>query len=121
MTTLARLLAAAGIVLLATGAWAQGSGRTYTVHGTNFDGSSYSGTARIEATGTHTCSIVWQTGTSSSYGNCMIRGDTLAASYTLDSGHVGLVIYDILPDGSLDGTWTVNNSDGLGTEVLEPR
>jgi hypothetical protein len=34
---------------------------------------------------------------------------------------IGLVIYEILGDGTLDGIWTVADRPGVGTEVLVPR
>ena len=89
----------------------------YVVAGTNFDGSAYDGAARITMTGSKTCEIVWETGGSSSKGNCMVQSDVVAASYRFDNGVVGLVVYRNV-EGVLIGTWTVNNADGEGTEVL---
>lgn len=102
-------------------AYAQDIGGTYGVSGTNFDGSSYSGTATVEMTARHTCRINWRTGESVSQGFCMVHDGTMAASYSFSSGEVGIVIYDVLGDGTLDGTWTLANSNGLGTEVLRPQ
>lgn len=95
-------------------------GGAYSVSGTNFDGSRYEGTAWIESTGGSTCSIRWETGSTTSQGHCMLSGDRLAAAYTLGSV-IGLVIYELRRDGSLDGIWTVAGSEGHGTEVLTPR
>lgn len=103
-----------------TGACAQQVGGRYTVSGTNFDGSPYKGTAVIEATSNSTCRIHWNTG-STSDGICMRRGDTLAAGYVFNGGKVGLVIYQIRPDGTLEGSWTVADTAGSGTETLTPR
>ena len=46
-------------------AHAQDIGGTYTVSGTNHDGSTYEGTAEITLTSDTTCEIVWETGTTS--------------------------------------------------------
>ncbi len=118
MKRISGILAAACLVLGAGFAAADDNvGGFYLVAGTNFDGTAYDGAARITMIGTKTCEIVWETGDTSSKGNCMVQGDVVAASYTLSSGHVGLVIYRQV-EGVLLGTWTVNNADGEGTEVL---
>ena len=95
-------------------------GGTYIAKGTNFDGSPYSGTANIQITSETTCRITWKTGGSTSNGICMRDADSLAAAYKLGSSY-GLVIYKILPNGILDGTWTIADKDGAGTEVLTPK
>lgn len=103
----------------ATLAHAQSIGGNYTVDGTNLDGSRYGGTARIDLTTSTTCRIRWETG-STSDGICMRMDNAFVAGYVFDSGSVGLVVYEILPDGTLDGTWTVADTEGAGTEVLTP-
>jgi hypothetical protein len=50
----------------------------------------------------------------------MLNGTAFAAGYTLKD-KVGLVIYELKDDGTLDGTWTIADEDGYGTEVLIPR
>jgi len=97
---------------------AQSVGGRYEVHGTNLDGSRYGGTAVITRTSDTTCSIRWQTG-SSSDGFCMLAGRSFAAAYQLQ-GSVGLVVYELQPDGTLNGVWTIANRSGAGTEVLTP-
>ncbi len=99
-------------------AMAQMVGGEYRVHGTNPDGSAYQGTARIMPTSNSTCRITWETGTSSA-GICMMDGKSLAASYVLDR-RVGLVLYQLQPDGSLKGVWTMADQPGAGTETLTP-
>ena len=95
---------------------AQDIGGNYTVEGTNFDGSPYRGTAQIVVTTENTCRIVWNTG-STSEGICMRYGPAFSAAYS--SGNVvGLVIYEVMADGSLEGIWTVADTAGLGTEIL---
>jgi hypothetical protein len=112
----------AGMTLLVTAssAAAQSIGGTYDARGTNLDGSPYVGTATITLTSSTTCDIKWTTGGTTSQGICMRNGPSFAASYVLGRS-IGLVIYNVMPDGSLDGLWTVAGAEGAGTEVLTPR
>ena len=98
---------------------AQSLGGDYRVEGTNFDGSRYKGTARITITSNTTCRISWSTGTEAS-GICMRTDDVIAASYKM-GGSLGLIIYRLQSDGSLDGVWTIADQSGAGTERLIPR
>ncbi len=110
----------AALVAFAAGAaHAQSVGGEYAVSGTNFDGSRYTGTARITPSGS-ACRIVWQTGSTSSNGTCMLANKAFAAHYRLGS-EWGLVVYELQPDGSLKGWWTIEGKDGVGRETLTPR
>ena len=111
---LAAMLAVAG-----TAAAAQDLTGHYRVKGTNLDGSIYEGEAVITATSEFTCEIVWQTGGSTSSGICMRDGNAFTAGYEL-GGKIGLVIYLIEDNGTLDGTWTVAGVNAVGTEILTP-
>jgi hypothetical protein len=115
-------LAIAACLLLASLASATAGtvGGLYQVQGTNPDGSLYSGKAEITPTSETTCRIVWHTGNSTSSGICMQSGSSFAAGYA--SGEtVGLIIYEIQSDGSLDGNWTIADQDGVGQERLIPQ
>lgn len=115
-----RMVCAAALAAsLATAALAEDLEGTYEVRGVNPDGSKYGGTAEIIATSETTCRIVWSVGTESS-GICMRNGIAFAAGYVLGD-KVGLVIYEIRSDGILDGTWTVADENGAGTEMLIPK
>jgi hypothetical protein len=116
-----KTIAVAGALVagFAMSAMAADVGGRYDVRGTNPDGSKYRGTARIEITSNTTCRITWNVGQESS-GICMRNGIALAAGYTLGD-NVGLVIYEIRDDGTLDGIWTVADEDGSGTELLIPQ
>jgi hypothetical protein len=107
-------------ILTAGAASAQDIGGTYEVQGTNFNGSTYGGTAKIVATSDVTCEIFWTTGGSTSQGICMRSGAVFSAAYQMGTA-VGLVIYRINPNGVLEGDWTVAGSPGVGTEVLVPQ
>ena len=107
------------LAALASSASAQTIGGRYQVAGKNFNGTNYSGTAEIVTTGNNTCRISWATGATTSRGICMRNGNSFAAGYSL-AGQFGLVIYEIKPDGSLDGLWTIADQPGMGTERLVP-
>jgi hypothetical protein len=116
-----RLLLAAGMMsALAVPVAAQDIGGDYDVLGTNLDGSSYQGTAQIVVTSETTCEIYWTTGGTTSSGICMRNGNAFSAGYVLGDA-IGLVIYEILDDGSMEGLWTVAGKDGSGTEKLTPQ
>lgn len=106
-------------ICLTMPASAQNLGGRYQVIGQNPNGSSYSGVAQITVTSTNTCRIVWQTGGTSSSGICMRNGVAFSAGYVLGN-KVGLVIYEIKGDGSMDGLWTVADQEGVGRERLVP-
>jgi hypothetical protein len=108
---------ALGILLAMAPAMAQSIAGRYEVHGTNPNGSSYSGTAQIIQTSPTTCRIDWHVG-SEWTGICMLSGDVFAAAYKSGSTS-GLLIYHRQPDGMLTGEWTVGAGAG-GTETLTP-
>lgn len=113
-------LAAAALCLIAASvstASAQTIAGRYQVHGTNPNGSSYSGTADITQTSASTCRIAWHVG-SEWTGICMLSGDVFAAAY--HSGNTsGLLIYHRQADGTMSGDWTIGAGAG-GTETLTP-
>lgn len=111
------ILTLTALLLSANFATAQDYSGRYTVAGTNLDGSPYSGEAVITLTSEFTCEIVWTTGSTTSTGICMRNGNAFAAGYELN-GAVGLVVYEIQPDGTLNGAWTVAGLNAVGTEVL---
>ncbi|WP_117190873.1 hypothetical protein [Rhizobium terrae] len=97
---------------------------TYTVEGTNFDGSPYKGTAKITLTSETTCAIEWTTGTAkkpTSTGICMLYGNSFAAGYVMGKDAFGLIVYTVNDDGTLEGAWTISGQNGSGTETLTPR
>jgi hypothetical protein len=113
------LFATALFVATSLPAAAEGFGGRYAVHGTNIDGTTYGGEAEINITSETTCEITWKTGETESVGICMRNDDSFAAGYRLGED-IGLVIYKILPDGSLTGLWTLAGKGGNGTETLVP-
>lgn len=118
--TIAAIAGAAALLASAGFVEAQNIGGVYSVRGTNFDGSAYAGTAEITLSSSTTCRIVWRTGGSVSTGICMRNHEAFTAAYQLGN-KVGLVIYSIRPDGSMEGVWTIADQSGAGTETLTPR
>ncbi|MFI0846280.1 hypothetical protein [Mesorhizobium sp. IMUNJ 23232] len=114
------LFASAVATAFALPAAAQSIGGKYSVAGTNFDGSPYTGEAEIKLRSETTCAIKWNTGGSVSQGICMRNKDAFAAFYALNKSY-GLVVYKVMEDGSLHGLWTIYGQDGSGTEVLTPK
>ncbi|MBV7408052.1 hypothetical protein [Maritimibacter sp. DP1N21-5] len=84
----------------------------YTAKGRNADGSVYSGTARLTETD-GMVTVNWTVGTSSYSGTGPINGDVV----TIDWGAASPVVYVVMPDGELHGTW----ADGAALEKLTPR
>ena len=51
----------------------------------------------------------------------MRNQDAFAAELRQVGDSIGLVIYKIMPDGSLNGIWTIAGKNGAGTEVFTPQ
>ena len=92
----------------------------YTAEGTNLDGSPYKGTAEVKILSDTTCEIDWTTGSTTSVGLCMMMDGVVAAAYR-QGDNVGVTMYHINDDGSLEGAWTVAGQNGSGTEKLTPQ
>jgi hypothetical protein len=92
----------------------------YTLRGTNFDGSAYTGEVRItESDGIY--SIVWSIGEQQvQTGTGTFNGTQLTARWQ-EGQYSGDAIYALQPDGSLTGIWTQDGRDGQGTESLIPK
>jgi hypothetical protein len=93
---------------------------SYSVAGTNADGSKYIGTATVSVISDATFTIQWSIGSSTYTGFGMRMNETLAATYTLN-GSPGLIMYEVDDDGVLDGLWAIRGQNGNGTERLTPR
>jgi hypothetical protein len=92
----------------------------YNVEGTNLNGSPYNGTAEVTLLSDTTCQIVWKTGPTESWGHCMKVGDCVSAGYIMGDA-IGIIMYLLNDDGTLDGFWTISGQDGNGTERLTPQ
>jgi hypothetical protein len=83
----------------------------YRVQGTNPNGSTYQGTLTIERAGP-LYQVRWKIGKDTYEGQGTLNGSTL----TVDWGQPDPVIYQVLNDGTLEGTW----AKGMGKESLTP-
>jgi hypothetical protein len=92
----------------------------YNVDGTNLDGSPYKGTAEVKLLSDTTCQITWTTGSTSSVGLCMMMDGVVSAAYR-QGDNVGVTMYRVNDDGSLEGAWTVAGQNGSGSEKLTPQ
>lgn len=115
------MLAAALCSLALPAAAAEFREGVYTVDGTNLDGSPYGGTAEVTLLSDTTCQIVWRTGSTESFGHCMKVGDYVSAGYIMGENTIGIIMYLVNEDGTLDGYWTISGQNGSGTEKLTPQ
>jgi len=111
-------IAALVLVLSVTPAAAQQIGGRYSVEGTNPDGSAYRGSAEIIAAGGRTCRIMWNVGTTWN-GTCLVGERSFAATYR-SGNESGMAVYDLQPDGTLRGVWSLGDNRRTGTENLIP-
>ena len=98
--------------LLAVAALAQDLTGAYLAQGRNADGSTYRGTVQL----THRADVVslaWQVGAESYIGTGVLDGRVV----TVDWGADTPVVYVVMPDGTLHGTW----ADGYALERLTPQ
>lgn len=115
-----RILAVAALAAVTvSSASAQSIGGSYTASGTNLDGTAYEGTVEINAVSDTTCTIEWKTGSTNSEGVCMRNGNAFSAAY-VQGDTLGLLVYEVKEDGSMEGIWTVTGQSGSGTEMLTP-
>ncbi len=84
---------------------------TYSVEGSNNNGTAYDGFAVISKDGDKFV-VKWTVGTAKYRGIGKLVGKTL----TVDWGQEYAVIYQVLPDGRLDGKW----DNGKATETMTP-
>lgn len=104
--------AVAALGLLAGSALAQGLTGSYGAQGRNPDGSTYTGTVQMTQSA-DVISMAWRVGASSYIGTGVKEGRVL----TINWGEATPVVYVVMPDGTLHGTW----ADGLGLEKLTPQ
>jgi hypothetical protein len=91
----------------------------YSVQGTNPDGTAYHGAFEGVRQPDGAWVLTWRIGASVVRGIGLVQGEVLAVAYPADGGAPGVATYRILPDGRLEGSWTIG--EGLGQETLTPR
>jgi|GEM_PF-575532 len=111
-----RLVLCLGFLLLAPPALAQREG-LYDVTGTNLDGSAYDGVAQIRLVGMNSFNITWRIGNQIVEGVGMASGRSIAVAYGL-AQRPGIGLYQLNPDGSIEGEWTIIGAPALGRERL---
>ncbi|MDF0600276.1 hypothetical protein P1J78_06005 [Psychromarinibacter sp. C21-152] len=84
----------------------------YAAAGRNPDGSTYHGTVWIVQQGT-AVEVEWSVGGDTYRGQGIIEGRVVAVDWGSDTP----VVYVVMPDGALHGTW----ADGTALEKLTPR
>lgn len=89
---------------------------TYVVVGSNPNGSVYDGVLQISQSG-EIYEFYWDTGTIF-LGEGIQRGDKVAVAYPSDDCQVAL--YDVNPDGTLEGDWVDREGTGMGIESALP-
>lgn len=110
---MSRLFPALAFLLLATTyATAQSLAGQYDVWGRNLDGAAYEGTAEVRDDGRNV-TIFWNT-TAGVYSGTGARDGNLLL---IDWGADYMVVYTIMDDGELHGTW----ADGYALDRLSPR
>jgi hypothetical protein len=111
-----RLVLSLAFLLLAAPAFAQREG-LYDVTGTNLDGTPYTGVAQIRLVGMNSFNITWRIGNQLVEGVGMASGRSIAVTYGL-AQRPGMGIYQLNPDGSMEGEWTIIGAPTLGRERL---
>ena len=101
----------AGLALAATGVAAKSISGNYSADGRNPDGSTYTGKVQITEMGS-AVGVAWQVGSQGYTGSGRREGRVL----TVDWGDQHPVIYVIMPNGELHGTW----ANGRALEKLVP-
>ncbi len=103
---------------LAGSAFADVAG-TYTGSGTNPDGSKYDTEVVITKTG-QSYSVQWYFDGNLGYaGVGIMKNGLFCVGYASPDGY-GVVVYEVMDDGSLEGIWTGPGAQTLGSETLTP-
>ena len=115
----ARVFAVSGFIAAGcTAAAAEDLSGNYLVKGTLANGMRYSVSAEIVMTSETTCDINWSDG---SKGVCMLDGKTLSIGSAV-RGKPQLGVYQVAPDGSIEGVFIDNfhGGKGINREKLTP-
>mgnify|MGYP006295797075 CR=1 FL=1 len=108
---LATALAGPALAQKKTGGRSAAIAGRYRAEGRNPDGSAYSGTVAVVQQG-DAVEFTWQVGNDSYRGAGTIEGRV----GTVDWGDTHPVVYVVMPDGELHGTW----ADGTALERMRP-
>ncbi|MBE9604611.1 hypothetical protein IAI18_07020 [Acetobacteraceae bacterium H6797] len=103
----------------APGAMAQQAG-VYDVTGTGSDGTPYTGQLMLAQVGLSSWQVQWLIGPTRMIGVGMTSGNTFAVTFDVGNA-TGMSIYNVAPDGSMTGQWTMIGGNGIGTETAVPQ
>lgn len=112
------LIFAALVALLATStpSWAEITSAnivgTYSIKGINQDASTYDGNVTVKPDASGGVEVRWE----DSVGVGMIKGNMLVVGMVYEKRSVVMVM-DILPDGTLKGSWIQRGEPGTGSET----
>ena len=87
----------------------------YTLTGNNANGKSYKGSLTIAQQGPTIWDLAWNPGLSTPGIGISVDKSLFDAAY--GGTGCGVVVYQVMPDGSLHGSWTVWGSDQVGEET----
>lgn len=108
--------------LFETDAYSGNIAEQYTLEGLNPDGrGKYAGVALVKRTG-DIYTVGWKIGDQEHIGTGLVQGDFFAVVYLPRNGKAspGLVVYTIMADGELVGTYTTFGGTTVGKEVWKP-
>ena len=93
----------------------------YSVEGRNADANAtYRGEVAISKDG-EAFKIFWIVGNQQFAGTGILRDGKLAVAFQAQGRMVGIALFDLLPDGTLSGTWTMLGGKELGLEHWKPK
>jgi len=93
----------------------------YSVEGRNADQKgTYRGEVAISKDG-DAFKILWIIGNQQYAGTGILRDGKLAVAFQAQGRMVGIALFDLRPDGTLSGTWTVFGGKALGLENWTPK
>ena len=65
--------------------------------------------------------IFWMSAINNSPERGILRDEKLAVAFQAQGPMVGIALFDLLPDGTLSGTWTMLGGKELGLEHWKPK
>jgi hypothetical protein len=93
----------------------------YSVEGRNVDAkATYRGEVAISKDG-EAFKILWIVGNQQFLGTGILRDGKLAVAFQAQGRMAGIALFDLHPDGTLSGTWTVLGGKELGLEHWTPK
>jgi len=93
----------------------------YQLKGSNPGGAGeYRGEVAVMQTG-DVYQVGWTIAGTQYVGTGVLRGQTLSVIYQLQGQQAGIAVYEVQPNGDLEGVWTLLGGQVLGTETWVPQ